>query len=311
MATIGIESIREIRLNVVPAERRFDSCDDLAVHEHVRDAYQSKKYDGEPKSKDEADAQGKKSFNGLMSSFSRICTYPSDQGTVVIADIAPTRYLISQAMRDVVKASPGLSKEEIQDMSPDMANVSLVTPVKSNNQYFLLSQIKGKALGSGEIHAALVAGNIDAGYLKSKNPLAAALREECSEELGMDLSTLDHTSAVYMVDERETGQVNFAFVARNADADRIFDAYEASTKAKLAQKESLEVMALSLLPVAGIALVPLEGAGRGVNVRCYVPSEKGLLWVTETRGLRPYTQATLEYLTDQKNVRFLLEKAGF
>ncbi|MBI4016904.1 MAG: hypothetical protein HY363_04390 [Candidatus Aenigmarchaeota archaeon] len=311
MAKISIENISRIELNVIPFERKFDLQGDAGIDTKVRDAYVSKNYDAEPKSKQEADAQGKKGFNGLMSSFTHITVHHQGDETIVVADIAPTRYLIGQAMRDVVKASAGLSAEDVKKLSPDMANVSLVAPVKVNGQYFLLSQIKGKALGSGEIHAGLVAGNIDGKYLKRQNPLVAALQEECSEELGMDLSTLDHTSATYMLDERETGQVNFAFVARNTDADKVLDSYDTSARTKLITNEPLEVMALSLLPVAGIALVPLEGTKGLRNIECYKPTAFGLEKVHENRGIRPYTQATLDYLAEPKNLKFLLEKAGF
>lgn len=312
MAKIGIENIQEIKLNVLPFERRFDSQGDLVMPPLVAEMYLKQKYDEKPKSKEEAKAKGEKSFNGLMSSFPRLCVYPQEGKNFVVADIAPTCYLVGQAMRDFVSANPSLSPEEIKKLSPDMANVSLVVPVKIAGNYFLMSQIKGKALGSGEIHAALVAGNVDAQYLSEADPLTATLRGECSEEVGMDLTSLDPTSVVYMVDERETGQVNFAYVARNSDAQMILGAYEASVREKLPKGERLEVMALAELPVGGIALVPLESGSPGLkNITCFFPTEKGLEEKVEGRGVRPYTQAALDYLSKPENVKFLLEKAGF
>lgn len=310
MAKIEIKNIDRILLNVLPFERRFDSQGDLAVNSLIREVYERKGYHSAPKSPEEAAARGIKNFNGLMTSSVRISCYCSGSETIVAADLAPARYLLGQAMRDYVKENPSLSEEEIRKLSPDLTNVSLIAPVKFRDQYFLLSQIKGKALGSGEIHAGLVAGNIDAGYLSESDPLTATLQGECSEELGMDLSYLDTTSFIFLMDERETGQINFASVAKTTDINKVLNAYDCNTRTKL-PKEQLEVMALSMLPIGGIALVPLE-KGQGVqDLVCFHPSLDGLKEVKETRGVRPYTQATLDYLAQSENTKFLLEKAGF
>ena len=314
MAKIGIENIREVRLTVVPTERRFDSEGDLAVHPLVAAAYVEKGYNQKPKSAEEARERGEKGFNGLMSSFSRIAVIPEGAGVLVDATIAPTRYLLGQALRDLEKEGKYLP-DVVPQMSPDMANVSLVVPVCVDGENFLVAQIKGKVLGSGEIHAGMVAGNVDARYLMESDPLVATLQSECSEEVGMDLSKLDPTSALYLVDERETGQVNIAYLARGADHAAILHAYDMSVKTKLPAGQALEVMGLAQLPVAGLALVPLEGGRNGLKgITCFFPAgdpSLGLVTTVEDRGVRPYTTATLEYLSKPKNVRFLLEKAGF
>ncbi len=311
MAKIGIENISEILLNVIPSERRFDSTGGLAIDESVRRCYQSKNYDAMPKSREEADARGLMHFNGLTSSFPSIRVYNSESGAVVSADIAPTRYLIGQAMRDVVKEGH-FSGEEASRLSPDMANVSIIAPVKIKGEYFLLSQLKGKALGSGEFLAGIAAGNVDGKYLSHKSPLVTALQNECSEELGLDLSRLDSTSFVFMIDERETGQVNFASVARGANIDRILRAYEAKTMSEIASSSELEVAALASLPITGIAMVPLEKEKRMLrHVKTYYPSSKGLSVKYTDAPARPYTSAVAGYLSKPENVKFLLEKAGF
>ena len=314
MAKIGIENIAEIQLNVLKDERTYNSN---TIHELVRKIYEEKGYDSAPKSRKEADELGVKNFNGLMSSFVSIEVKPNDAGNLVLATIAPTRYLVGQAMRDIMKEAKENNivymPEVIAALSPDMANVSLVAPVKINGEYFLLSQIKGKALGSGQVHTGLVAGNINAKYLRSyDNPLVATLQNECSEEIGMDLSSLNPSSFVYMVDERETGQVNFAAVAQNVDLDKVLENYEKLTKPKLTEEKKLEVMGLATLPVEGLALTPLEDGSDGLKgVTCYFPSKDGLEKKVEDRGVRPYTQATVDYLSKKENVKFLLEKAGF
>ena len=311
MAKISIENIEDISLNVIPHERSFDSVEGFVLDKRVREMYEKKQYDLQPKSKKEAEERGIKHFNGLVSSATNIHVYPANGKNFVTLDLAPTRYLIGQAMRDCV-AESSYSQEEILKMSPDMTGVSLIVPIKIDGKYFLLSQIKGKALGSGQVHTGLVAGNVDAKYLNEPNPLVATLKHECSEELGLDLSYMNSTSFIFLVDERETGQINFASVARNPDVDKILGSYEAMTINKLRQDESLEVMALTRLPIAGIALMPLKDGSSGVkDIKCYKPSRDGLIESLEDRNVRPYTAATIDYLSKKENVRFLLDKAGF
>jgi hypothetical protein len=312
MANILVENIDEIKHVVLPFERRFDSQGDLALDNKVSEMYQKKQYHLMPKTDEEARARGAKNFNGLMTSAVELHSYIQDGQTIVSVTLAPTRYMVGQAFRDCVKEGHYAS-DEIQTASPDMANVSLIVPIKMNGSYYLLSQIKGKALGSGELHTGLVAGNVDAKYLSAPNPFIATLQNECSEELGLNLSYMDSTSFIYLVNERETGQINFASVARNADVNKILQAYESMTKQKLQKNEDLEVMALANLPIAGLALTPLEGGSPEVKgVICYKPSKDGLVTIVEDRKVRPYTAATVDYMKkSDQNQRFLLNKAGY
>ncbi|MBN2458809.1 hypothetical protein JXB28_00860 [Candidatus Woesearchaeota archaeon] len=311
MADIAIENISEVIPTPILIERTPSSKGSLKLDEKVSEMYLAKGYDTLPKTAEEAKARGAKGHNGLMSSIFNYNIIPQDNQSLVMINIAPTRYNAGQALRDLW-ATGKYSLDEIKAMSPDMLNVSLQAPVKEEGEYFLPAQIKGKALGSGQVHTGLVAGNVDAKYLLQPNPLTAALKEECSEELGLDLSHLDSTSFIYMVDERETGQVNFASIARKTDLNKVLHAYEALTKAKLQKSEALEVMALTTLPIAGIALIPLESGKQGLKgIKCYKPTSSGLSISVEDREVRPYTEATIKYLQKPENVKFLLEKAGF
>jgi hypothetical protein len=312
VAYISIGNIDRILLNVTQLERTFDTEGPLAIHPTVAAMYVSKDYATAPCSAQEARALGQRAdeFNGLKCSFYRITSTQKDGRTIVTADIAPTRYLFSKAMRDVVKEGD-YSLADMHAMTPNMAHVSLVVPVRFNGQYHLLSQIKGKALGEGQIHAGLAAGHVEAHHLNQCNPLVAALQDEVSEEIGLDLSRLDHTSFVYVVDEAELGTVNFASVAQLVDVDKVLAAYETSIRGKLPGK--LEVNGLAVLPIAGLTFVPLE---RPLDeVVCYKPTLDGLVASKEAKDwkkdLRPYTQATLEYVREPANLRSLLQKAGF
>ncbi|MBR9683479.1 hypothetical protein GOV03_02975 [Candidatus Woesearchaeota archaeon] len=328
MARIDIENIREVDVTVNLEERTFNS---ETIHPAVKARYVAEGYDQQPKNKAERNAMNAeifihnltikneadkippfKGWNGLMSSCTSIETEPTAQGNIVRVSISPTRYLLREAMEKVWREG-NYTTEQTRELSPDMAGTSLIAPVRIKGEYFLLSQIKGDALGSGQIHAGLVAGGIDAFLLTEDNPLLVTLKKETIEEMGIDLSDLDHSSFIYVVDERKTGQVNFAAVARNVDPQFVFDRYEADTKTRLAAGEKLEVAGLAELPVAGVALVPLKNGELGLGgITCYMPTKDGLVEAPpKDRGIRPYTQATLDYLTKSENVKFLLEKAGF
>jgi len=311
MTKIGISNISEVKLNVIGYERRYDSDGDLAIHPAIKEVYRKKGYDLAPKTPEEARARGARHWNGLATSIPRMAVYYDrpDSEAIVTADIAPTRYLIGQALRDILKEKTDLSVVELNTMNPRIANVSLIAPIKVGGKYHLLSQIKGKALDSGQVHAALVAGGVEEKHLHTTDPLISALKSECTEELGIDLSYFESTSHAFMLDEPEYGYVNFASIARNTKLDEVLKAYEADSKRKLLG-EKLEVMALSFIPIGGLALTPLE-KGNLENIICYHPTPDGLKEMKETRKAIAYTEVMVEHLNDAKNARFVLERAGF
>ncbi len=312
------------------SERTFDSGGELALHPAVKQKYIEKGYDALPK------AEGK---NGLVTSARNIRVVINDGKTYVYADFHPARYYLGQAMRDVVKekkdAGVKLSEDEIIRMSPDMTNGSIVVVTKINGEYFLVPQIKGeKVLGGGDFHAALVAGNIEFKYfqpvidrLTSENkllvnisdssPFTAALKVESKEEIGLDASPSTRRPYAVLVNERETGQINFATIEIRPDFEHIRSSYEKMTMEKLRQDEKakLEVEGIAKLPVQGFALLPLEKkSGLGLKgLTCYRPTRDKLVDYVDHdgRNIRPYTAVWLDFLSDPKNVKWLIEKAGW
>ncbi len=322
MSKVIAKNISEVRLNLIPQERMFDTEDDSRFDRRIRDRY-AEKYESAPKSQDEADAKGQTHFNGLMTSF---CRPLSIYGDVVAGDIAPTRYLLGQAWRELVKEGV-IDPWEAQQTAPRMVNVSVLAPVRYKingvDKYCLISQIKGKALGSGEILASPAAGNVDAIYLWEclphpkaqvqvvKDPLTAALRGESKEEINLDLSHLNPSSFVAAFDDG-AGGVNMACVAGNVSLDTVLEPYEKMTMRKLQEGEDLEVSALSLLKVGCITLVPIEGGRRAAKeVVCFYPTKTGLVEkIEDMRTVRPYTEAVFEYLDDMGDFRYFMDKAG-
>ncbi len=298
MAIVSIGKISSVKVNAISEERGLEGK--MAFDKRILDMYKAKGYDGAPKTKEESVARGVKGFNGLSSSVVELernnLKYGWENLTV---HLAPARYLYSQAMRDYVKENK-LGIEEMQRISPKMANVSLLVPIGYGNSYYLLAQVKGEALGQGQILAALAAGGVDAKHLSGeKNPLIAALKAECSEEVGLDLTTVNSESFAFFVDEYELGNVNFAAVAMRVELQQILDAYDKSARAKLANKEKLEV--------AGLALLPIQG--QLGEVKCFFPSPTGLQEKMEKREVRPYTLAVREHLANGENLNILLNKA--
>jgi len=312
MASIIVSDIDELISLVFPEERTANSSGELGLDERLVKIYNEKGYDSKPKTEKEADLIGEKHFNGLQSSIPYFSVSETNGKKIVVAHLAPTRYLFGQAMKDFTKTHPDVSQEVINEISPKMANVSLLVPVKEGKQYFLLAQIKGKAVGSGQIQAALVAGGVNYQDLQSENPFLNALKHEVSEEVGLDLSYLKPTSFLYLVDERKIGNLNFVAVAEGQRIDDILTVYESLTKKELQQGKNLEVMALSQLDIAGLSLIPVEGGHKLEDCLSYFPSENGLTSRRESRTVRPYTEAIVNYLKqDQKNVKTLLKRAGF
>ncbi len=290
MAKIGIENIKETRLVKIAEERTHESGD---IHPLVRDMYVEKAYLQKPN-------------NGLMSSFPKIEVEETSDGAVVIATIAPTRYLIGEAMRDVMKKGTA-TLDMVPQLSPDMANVSVVCPVKVDGGYALVAQIKGeKVLGGGAIHAGISAGNIDGKYVREDaDPMIRALKKEILGELGIDASALEPSAFAYMVDERETGQVNFAAVAQGQNLSQILEAFGRITTPKMFDGKP---------EVEGLAIIPFGaqlGASGKLETLCYIPGKQGLTKHRQEREVRPYTQAWLNHLARPENQKKLLEKAGF
>ncbi|MBI4147882.1 hypothetical protein HY490_01190 [Candidatus Woesearchaeota archaeon] len=298
--------VDDVKLSVIPFERTYDSDGDLAIHPHVRDEYARRRYDAEPKTADDAAKCGTTVFNGLDTSCPRLSVYHGSQ-VVVSADIAPTRYLIGRSARDVIADHLGLSDFYYKALTPRMAHVSVIVPVKENRTYFLLGQVKGKTLGSGELHAALAAGGVQASHLKQRNPLAAALSNECAEEVGVR-TRLDYVPSL-MVDDYRVATVNFAGVS-NLKLDDVLASFERLARKALSQKQELEVQALALIPMRFANTTIRNDRVIMSDVVCFTPSGTGLKESRETKVLRPYSVSMLEYLTQKDSFHMILEKAG-
>ncbi len=311
MAKIWVSKISDLRLNYLPNLDRADVKGEGGLDRRIIEEYRRLGFHLEPKTREEADALGKKNFNGLVTSIPKINVYTAGEETIVTGDVMTIRYLYGEAFKSLIKKGV-ITPEEAVEISPNRLNVSLIAVVKKEGKYYLLTQIKGKkTVGAGALQGALVAGGVNAEHLYANQPLIAALQQECREELGIDLSHMDSTSFLYLFDEREIGNVNAGAVARGIDLDKILTTYESRTEAKLSKDEIPEVKGLAKIQVAGWSLIPLENGKNGLEVLSYLPTQNGLVMETEVRELRPYAEALMELIKDKKNLYALLERAGF
>ncbi len=310
MAKIWVSNISEVRLNYLPNLNRAELEGEGGLDRRILEEYYRMGFHERPKTREEADARGEKNFNGLVTSIPKINVYNDGKETIVTGDVMTIRYLYGEAFKSLIKKGM-ITPDEALEISPNRLNVSLIAIVKQEGNYYLLTQIKGKkTVGAGALQGALVAGGVNAEHLYAKNPLVAALQQECIEELGVDLSHLDSTAFLYLFDEREIGNINFGAVAREIDLDNILTVYEAQTKAKLNKDEIPEVKGLAKMPVAGWALIPLEGGKSGLEALSYLPSPNGLTMEREVRELRPYAEALMEHIKDKNKLSTLIERAG-
>lgn len=290
-----------------------------ALHPVVAKRY-AERYDSEPKTKEEATKLGVKGFNGLNTSYIDFCIAKSEinKGELTLS-MMPTYFHTMSAFKDL-EGTGNYSDKELMEMTPKMANVSLLTIVKDGGKYFALTQIKGTAVdiraGPGQFQGALAAGGVKTKYMRNENPLISNLKMECSEEIGLDLSTLGPTSIAYGINEFGLGNYNFQFVPQCADLANLINTYSVNVQKKVVSEKT----PIEKLEVSGLGLIPLEGGisiGNDLtlqNIRCYIPNPNGTLdELILTKPARPllWAQISAGVYVNPSKAKYLLEKAGF
>lgn len=323
MAQVILDKIDKIEPHLISLKRTCGSMDDLAYPELVKKKYIDKNYDSFPRTKKEAEELDQKHYNDIALSMVHYNIYSDASEKILEPTFAETRYFYGQALRDLVNEGK-YSYNQLKEMTPRIAHCALVVPLKVGNEYFLLSQVRGKARGRGQIISTAVSGFIGKKSIemykkdRTKNLLINALESESIKELGIDLSFFNFSPA-FMMDEPEVGPCNFTYITRDANLGDILSIYEKDATERISKGEELEVAGLSLLPIKPD--FPLD------KIICYIPNKKGELdkmnfdeyiekYIENKEEIRkspfrPYTEAVIEYVADQENVKFLLEKAGF
>lgn len=306
-AHVAFEGIKGITATVNPDELLFN---DPALDRRITQMYERKDYDKAPKTRAEQIDRGLTSFNGQSVSCRNI-QFDEAAGQFQM-ELRPTRYLVGEAYRDALK-NGSFRNEDLSAISPALANVSALTIVEDNGRYYFISQIKGHALGSNELHAALTAGGVERKNLEANDPLSAALKKEAFEEIGLDINSISPSRFSMMIAEPSVGMVNFVSIAGSNNLPGILEAYTRSINGL--NLEQREVKNLCLLPVSGLALIPVEDrfALNGIRVFMLNSTSSALEEHSPTlqKTVRPYTEAIARYLQVPGNERKILEQAGF
>lgn len=314
-----ITEINDLQLVRVPFERDEHSIGDLALHPRVVQRYIEAGYADQPKSKDQAKERDVKGWNGLNTSLVNHQIYSERNQNVVAVTLAPTRYLFRQAMEDLVRQEI-LTSEEILQMSPNLTGSSLLVVGRYNYSPVLIAQLKGDALGSGEIHGALAAGGMPGHFVtdtkKYVDPVSACLKKEAVEEVGTSFES--HGKRPYLlVGEEETGQCSIANLLLGVlPLEDVLDAYQESVTASLkvdGDKKRLEVAGIAVLPLERTLFTIRDSKRVLAGITCYTPKGDGTLERTiQDRGMRPYTQGVLNYLYQKsQNLTKMLDAIGF
>jgi len=303
-AFVKLANIRGIETAIIGDELSYN---DPSIDPRLTQLYDRADYDSKPKTKEQAESLGVKEFNGLQTS----CRTIEDREGILHVTLQPARYLLSQAMEDGVKFGK-FGKDDLYKISPRLANVSAIAIVRDpeKGSYYLIGQLKGSWVrGGGEVHAGLTAGGVQAKHLNAENPLLEALSAEALEEIGLKSGDLSPSNFSMMIDESPIGLVNFVAIAPGLQLDKVRERFWERTRGL--EAEEREVKGLGLLPVAGLALIPMEQRLGIEGVRIITPTDQGLTEAFADKVARPYTVAMADFLGDKANQKMLLERAGF
>jgi len=287
-----IKRIDSLSISKLNAERTFDAHGPLKIPDRTREIY-TDQYLNVPTE------PGNGKYNALKTSFPNIEFYRSGSGIECVATIAKTRYLIGEAFRDFVKENHH-TQTEYEEMSTNMANVSIITFVKHKGIHYIAAQIKGKVIGQGELHTGFYAENIDARFLEYDSPLEQAVKEGVEKKTGIPYDFLNPSDFVGMVDERITGQVNFAKLSGVHDLQDVQHHWDSNIKTGKKQ-----IAGLALVPVEGYKITELWGGKKRLeNLVWYKAENEPVKQAPTSFVIRPFTDATM------KSLKYLEKRIG-
>lgn len=287
-----------LQIAKLPFERKYDSHGPLAIDDRTREIYEDRfrKMPTEP---------GHGRYNAMKTSMPSIEFYRGEK-TACVATIAPTRYMIGEAFRLAVEENRH-SQADYEKMSPNMANVSVISFVRYKGKVYLAAQIKGNienteegVLGKGQLHAGFYAENVGDNFLDNNNPLQAAIKERVEKKTGIPYEFLSPSDFIGFVDERITGQVNCATVSKVNDLDDQLQHWDKSIK----QGKKM-IAGLALVDPEDYSLTDMVGGRRQISPVKWYKAEKEPREMKETPfTIRPYTNAVLNDLD------YVVERAG-
>jgi hypothetical protein len=181
-----------------------------------------------------------------------------------------------------------------------------------------MMQIKGNAVGAGQIHSALIGGGLSMKEFQSEKSILGIFHDgairQAQEELGLQVSPENLGAPALLRIENATGNMAIGFVLGGFQGEEVLHAYIAHTSGK--QKESADDSAAGvvLVPVRGILNIsPEKRPPTLLTGKEVIVDADGRVTVSDSfeRGLRPAAQGFLAALEDPVFVRHLLESAGY
>jgi len=272
------------------------------------------KFDGLPKTKEEAALRGEKTFDGLQVS---VCPFTD----IYSAEIAPIRYSFLRAyqeLRSELIAKGDLSGvAALERENPYILGAAVYAVTRWRGEPCIMMQIKGNAVGAGQIHSALAAGGISMQEFESatsiSDMLQAAAVRQASEELGLRLQGNNLGDPAIIRYEGATGNIGIGYILQGIPGSEILDRYvECATKRKITSSDDTAA-GVVLMPTNAIAVVSLDGDVPALSTRTEVIVTKNggeIVTTNEPRRLRPAAQGFLAALADPKFLTLLLERSG-
>jgi hypothetical protein len=255
----------------------------------------------------------------MSTSIANLKFQQTDGKTSLSGIITPTRYLNRIAAQNVTNTN-NYNGKQLAMISPNMANISAITPIIKDGTVYIISQIKGaNTQNGGSISVPLVAGGIDAKTLLNNRYLAETLKKETFEEIGINLGTLDFDSFHYLNDELEVGSVNLTTVTQNVDLEGVLENYNLDSIKKLNSNQNLEVQGIGLIPMYDISnqkyicdMQEKNGIYFLNNLETHRPTKSGLTKNIESlEAINPFSTNWINFLTkDVNNLSGLLQHAG-
>lgn len=212
------EILQGVELDILTEERDGFSQGSEQIEKEIVEIYEEEDFGSMPKSENEAKRMGVNYWNGLAVSL--LSNHTVDTEGILHGSVMPIRYQYSKANQLFVEMS--LNKIDSMKKSLQLVNVSLVVPYIENGNLLFLSQLRSNCVGWANFYDYhFIGGGLEAEDLNDENPLIKALERECKEEVGLNLSSIDLADEILLVEECELGKINFLFIAKNQDIERL------------------------------------------------------------------------------------------
>lgn len=267
------------------------------------------KYVTLPKTKEEAAERGARTYDALQVSISGLRVDTALQSGTGI--LSPVRYSVIDEYKALRKDLldrrdiPGL--EALHAENPLVVGSAVYIVAPYNGEPHIFMQIKGNAVGAGEIHSAAAAGGISTKEFENSASVTemfdqAAIRQT-QEEIGLQLSARQLGRPTLFRREDATGTAAVGYVIRGLRGEDILDAYSQHIQNRKILSSDDSASGLVLLPLRGGREVLLDhGSPSLAGLKEFHVNKNGshLARPEMPRKLRPAAQGLLASLSSSE-----------